>query len=155
SEPTKALMKRYWMLDNQKAMTTSEPWMLDFVVEEKPGARGGNYGREWDEHKAKLRLRMAGEPQTLVVHSVWGNELARFVSEQYKGAKLDQLAPVVARRTGREALFVTSHEPYSGTHQPQVMRVVTLGRTKAAAAIRIDAKDFTDYAAIAFGPQAE
>ena len=100
-EPTKALMKRYWLLDNQKAMTTDEPWMLDFVIEEKPGARNGFYGREWYEHKAKLRLRMAGEPQTLVVHGVWGDELARLVSEQHKGAKLDQLATVVARRTGR------------------------------------------------------
>ena len=25
--------------------------MLDFVIEEKPGARSGNYGREWYEHK--------------------------------------------------------------------------------------------------------
>jgi Heparinase II/III-like protein len=154
-EPTKALMKRYWLLDNQKAMTTREPWMLDFVIEEKPGARSGFYGREWYEHKAKLRLRMAGEPQTLVVHGVWGDELARLVSEQHKGAKLDQLATVVARRNGREALFVTSHEPYSGHDQPQLTRVITLGRTKGAAVIRVDAKDFTDYAAIAFGPQAE
>ena len=114
-EPTKALMKRYWLVDDQKAMTTGEPWMLDFVIEEKPGARSGFYGREWYEHRAKLRLRMAGEPQTLVVHGVWGNELARLVSEQHKGAKLDQLATVVARRTGqREALFVASHEPYDG-----------------------------------------
>ena len=36
-EPTKALMKRYWLVDDQKAMTTGEPWMLDFVIEEKPG----------------------------------------------------------------------------------------------------------------------
>src|SRR5262249_53528646 len=100
-------------------------------------------------------LRMASEPQTLVVHSVWGSELARLVSEQHKGAKLDQLATVVARRTGREALFVTSHEPYNGTDQPQVTRVVTLGRTKGVAVIRVDAKDFTDYAAIALGPQPE
>src|SRR5262249_42087839 len=148
-------MKRYWLIDNQKAMTTGEPWMLDFVIEEKPGARSGNYGREWYEHKAKLRLRMAGEPQTLVVHGVWGHELATLVSERDKGAKLDQLSTVVARRARREALFVTSHEPYSGTDQPQVTRVVTLGRTKGAAVIRVDAKDFTDYAAIAFGPQAD
>ena len=155
-EPTNALMKRYWLVDDQKAMTTREPWMLDFVIEEKPGARSGFYGREWYEHRAKLRLRMAGEPQTLVVHGVWGHELARLVSEQHKGAKLDQLATIVARRTGqREALFVVSHEPYEGTDQPQVTRVVTLDRTKDAAVIRIEAKDFTDYAAISFGPQPE
>src|SRR5262249_16390524 len=29
-EPTKALMKRYWLVDDQKAMTSREPWMLDF-----------------------------------------------------------------------------------------------------------------------------
>ena len=79
-EPTKALMKRYWLVDDQKAMTTGEPWMLDFVIEEKPGARRGFYGKEWYEHRAKLRLRMAGEPQTLVVHGVWGKELADLVS---------------------------------------------------------------------------
>ena len=78
------------------------------------------------------------------------------MSEQHKGAKLDQLATVVARRTGqREALFVACHEPYEGNDQPQVTRVVTLARTKGAAVIRVDAKDFTDYAAIAFGPQPE
>src|SRR5262249_8287729 len=155
-EPTQALKKRYWPVDDQKAMTTHEPWMLDFVIEEKPGTRNGFYGREWYEHKAKLRFRMAGEPPTFVVHGVWGNELARLVSEQYKGTKLDQLATVVARRTGeREALFVASHEPYVDSDQPQVTRVVTLARTKGAAVIRVDAKDFSDYAAIAFGPQPE
>src|SRR5262249_18941439 len=130
--------------------------MLEFVIGEKPGARDGFYGQEWYEHEAKLRLRMAGEPQTLVVHGVWGNELARLVSEQYKGAKLDQLSTVVARRSGqREALFVASHDPYAGSDQPQVTRVVTLARTKGAAVIRVEAKDFTDYTAIAFGPQPE
>ena len=48
-----------------------------------------------------------------------------------------------------------THEPYEGTDQPQVTRVVTLARTKGAAVIRVEAKDFTDYAAIAFGPQPE
>src|SRR5262249_4887309 len=95
-------------------------------------------------------------PQTLVAHGVWGNELARLVSEQYKGAKLDQLAAVVVRRTGqREALFVASHEPYGGSDQPQVTRVVTLARIKGAAVIRVEAKDSTDYAGVAFGPQPE
>jgi hypothetical protein len=50
---------------------------------------------------------------------------------------------------------VASHEPYDGKDQPQLARVITLGRTKGAAVIRVDAKDFTDYAAIAFGPQPE
>src|SRR5262245_19762337 len=99
---------------------------------------------------------MAGEPQTQVMHGVWGDELARLASERHKGAKLDRLATVVARRTGqREALFVASHEPYAGTDQPQVTRVATLGRTKSAAVIRVDAKDFSDYVAIAFGPEPE
>ena len=155
-EPTRALMKRYWLVDGQKSMMTGEPWMLDFVAEERPGSRSGFYAREWYEHQAKLRLRMAGEPQTLVVHGVWGSELARLVSEQQNGAKLDRLATVVARRTGqRETLFVVCHEPYEGDDQPLVTRVVTLGRTKGAAVIRVDAKAFIDYAAIAFGPQPE
>jgi hypothetical protein len=154
--PTDALMKRYWLVDKQMARMTGEPWMLDFVIEEKPGSRGGSYTSEWYDHKARLRLRMAGEPQTLVVHGVWGDELAKLVSEQQKGAKLDQLATVVARRTGqREALFVACHEPCEGDDPPRIMRVVTLGRTKSAAVIRVDANDFTDYAAIAFGPQPE
>jgi hypothetical protein len=155
-EPTKALMKRYWLVDDQKGMMTNEPWILDFVIEEKAGSRSGSYAGEWYEHKAKLRLTMAGEPQTLVVHGVWGNELAKLVSEQYKGAKLDQLSTVVARRTDqRTALFVACHEPCQGDDQPQVLRVVTLSRTKGSAVIRIDAKDFTDYAAVSFGAQTE
>jgi hypothetical protein len=151
-KPTDALMKRYWLVDEQKDMITRETWMLDFVFEEQPGTRAGFYGQEWNEHKAKLRLRMAGGAQTLVVHGVWGNQLARLVSEKYKGAKLDQLATVIARRTGeREALFVTSHEPYARTDEPQVTRVVTLGQTKTAIVIRVDANDFTDYAGIELG----
>ena len=60
---------------------------------------------------------------------------------------------MVARRTARrEALFVACHEPYQGDG-PLVVSLVTLGRTKAAAVIRVNAKEFTDYAAIAFGPQ--
>jgi hypothetical protein len=153
--PTNALVKRYWLVEHQKAITTNDPWMLDFAIEEKAGDRKGDYGKEWYEHKAKLRLRMAGEPQTLLVHGVWGDELARLVSEQQKGAKLDRLSTVVARRTGRDALFVASHEPYSGADQPQLARVVVLNRTKDAAVIRVDASDFIDYAAIAFGPQSQ
>jgi Heparinase II/III-like protein len=155
-EATKPLMKRYWLVDDQKAMMTSDPWMLDFIIEEKPGSRASSYGREWYDHKAKMRLRMAGEAQTLIVHGVWGNELKRLVSEQQKDAKLDQLATVVARRSAqRETLFAVCHEPYEGDDQPLVMRVSTLGRTKRAVVIRVDAKDFTDYAAVAVGPQPE
>ena len=99
---------------------------------------------------------MAGDRETLVVHGVWGHQLARLVAEKYKGAKLDQLSTVAVRRTGqREVLFVASHEPYAGNEQPQVKRVVTLVRTKTAAVVRVDARDFTDYAAIALGPKAE
>ena len=154
--PTNALMKRYWLVDDQQAMTTDDPWMLDFVIDEKPDSRPGFYGKEWYEHKAKLRLRMAGRPQTLVVHGVWGHQLATLVAEKYKGAKLDQLSTVVARRTGqREVLFVASHEPYADNAEPEVTRVVTLRRTKTAAVFRVDAKDFTDYVGIALGPGAE
>jgi hypothetical protein len=130
------LLTKEYLLDVVQA-TSAVPHTYDYVLH--------SFGREWYEHKAKLRLRMAADPQTLVMHGVWGHELATLVSERDKGAKLDQLSTVVARRTGqREALFVTSHEPYSGTDQPQLTRVVTLGRTKGAAAIRVDAKDFTD-----------
>jgi hypothetical protein len=154
-EPTQALIKRYWLIDDQKAITTSELWMLDFFIEEKSGSRSGRYEKEWYEHRANLRLTMAGEPQTLVMHGVWGNELAKLVSEQHKGAKLDQLATVVARRTNRTALFTACHEPYQGDDQPRVTRVVTLVRTKDNAVVRVDGKDFTDYVAVSFGPQAE
>jgi Heparinase II/III-like protein len=153
--PTQALMKRYWLVDDQKAMMTSEPWMLDFIIEERPGTRDG-FGQEWYLHKAKLRLRMAGEPDTLVMHGVWGNELARLVSDKYQGATLDQLSAIVARRSGqREALFVASHEPYANSDQPQITSVVTLARKKGTAVIRVEANSFTDYAAVAFGPQPE
>jgi hypothetical protein len=153
---TNALMKRYWLIDDQKAMTTADPWMLDFVIDDKPGSHPGFYGEERYEHKAKLRLRMAGEPRTLVVHGVWGHELARLVAEKYKGAKLDHLSTLVARRTGqRDVLFVASHEPSAGNDHPHVERVVSLVRTRTAAVIRVGARDFTDYAAIALGPEAE
>ena len=155
-EPTQALMKRYWLVDDQKGMTTGESWMLDFVIDEKPGNRSGFYGPEWYEHTARLRLRMAGEPQTLGVHGRWGHELAQLVLERYKDkdAKLDRLATLIVRRTGqREALFVASHEPHADSDHPQVERIVTLARTKGAAVIRVKARDFTDYAAVAFGTQ--
>jgi hypothetical protein len=153
-KPSQALQRRYWLVDNQRALTTAEPWSLDFVIKEEPGSRKGSYGKEWYDHKAQLRLTMAAEPKTLVVHGSWGDELARLVGERQKGAKLDRLAMVAARRTGvRDTIFVAAHEPRAGDALPQVTRVVKLGQTKNTVVVRVEARDFTDYAAVALGPQ--
>lgn len=155
-KPTQALMKRYWLVEDQKAMITDASWMLDFVIGEELGTRDGFDRQEWYPHTGRLRLRMGGEPDTLVMHGVWGNELARLVSNKYKGAKLHQLTAIVARRSNqREALFVASHEPYANSDHPEITSVVTLAQKKGAAVIRVEANSFTDYAAVAFGPQPE
>lgn len=93
-KPSDALTKRYWLVEQQQAMTTADPWSLDFIIKEEPGSRPGNFGKERYEHTAKLRLTVAGEEGTQVVHGVWGDELAKLVGRSGEGARLDRLSTV-------------------------------------------------------------
>ncbi|MFW6107159.1 MAG: hypothetical protein ACOC8A_00565 [bacterium] len=137
--PSNALVRRYWLMKGPQAMTTGEPWSLDFTIEEKPGSREGNYGKAWYDHRATLRLTMAAAPETLVSH----------------GVDVHGVPMLVARRNCRDTVFVATHEPVAAPARPQVRAVAKLAETTDALLVRVDAKDFTDYAAIAFGPQEE
>jgi hypothetical protein len=153
-KPRAALVRRYWLVDNQQAMTTKEPWALDLVIKEEPGSRKGNYGKEWYDHTATVRVSMAGEPDTLVVHGTWGDELAKLTAARQPGAVLDRLTMLAARRSGvRDTVFAVVHEPYANAEKPQVTAVTTLDRTPSAVLVRVEGAGFTDYAAVAFGPQ--
>jgi hypothetical protein len=153
-KPSDALKRRYWLLDNVHARSTDQPWSMDFVIREEAGARKGKYGNEWYDHTAAVRVTMAAEPGTLVAHGVWGDELAQLVAKHHKGAVMDRLNALLVRRSGRETVFATVHEPYAGADQPRVTRVTKLGESAEAIVVRVETPEFTDYAAVAFGPQA-
>jgi hypothetical protein len=153
-KPSAELTKRYWLVEKQRTTHTDESWSLDFVRREEPGFHKGKYGKEWYDHVAKVRVTMAAEPGTVVGHGVWGDELARLVAERQKGARLDKLSTLMVRRDGaRDTAFIASHEPYANDEQPRIKAVRKIARTPEAVLVRVDAKDFTDYVAVAFGPQ--
>jgi hypothetical protein len=134
----KILTQRYSVVQNQKSMNTDESWAVDFVIKEQPGDEKTKYGPEWYDHKAALRLTVAAEPGTLVVH----------------GLGPDNLEMLIARHSeAQDTVFCAIHEPYAGQEQPKVTKITNIAQTKYAVVVRIDGKDFIDYAAVAFGPQ--
>ncbi len=152
--PSAELTKRYWLVEQQRTARRDDGWALDFERREVPGFHKGKYGKEWYDHVARVRVTMAAEPGTVVGHGVWGKEVARLVAEKQPGAKLDKLASLIVRRAGaRDTAFVAAHEPYANQEKPRVRAVRVLARTEAAVLVRVEADGFTDYAAVAFGPQ--
>jgi hypothetical protein len=137
-KPSMVLGKRFWLMENQQVMATDDPWSLDFVIKEAPGSEKTNYGREWYDYTSTLRLSMAAEPETLVVH----------------GMGAQNLPMLVARRSGiQDTVFVVTHEPFARENKPKVKGVANLVRTQNAIVVRVATEDYTDYMAVAFGPQ--
>ena len=154
--PSDALVRRYWLLREPRAMTTGSGWSLDFVLDEavarrrvahderrraerKKPPQPARYGPDWFAHTAAVRVTMAAEPDTLVTH----------------GLAVDDLSMLVARRAGRrDTVFVATHEPFANADRPRITRVTTLARSADAIVVRIDAAGFTDYVGATFGPQA-
>ncbi len=149
------LMPRYWVIENKRAMTTDDTWSLPFTRREEPDTRGGNYGPEWYDHTARVRVSMAAEPDTLVVHGNWGEKYAQLVAEKHRGKrKLEQLASLVVRRAGRrQTVFIAAHEPCANQEKPRIRSVEKLAQSQQAVLVRVDAGESTDYAAVSFGPQ--
>ena len=138
-QPSEALAKRYWLLRRQQAMTTDGPWAMDFVNRDESATQTGTYSAVWYDHAATLRLCMAPEPATLVAH----------------GVDTHNVPMLVARRADRRAtVFVSTHEPFAGATAPGITNVCVLAQTHDAVFVRVDATGYSDYAAIAFGPQA-
>jgi len=149
-KPSNALDKRFWLVSDRRAMTTDEPWALDFVIKEKPGTRKGKFGPEWYDHTAAVRVTMAGEPGTLVTHGISGIELGKQAKRTF-----DPLGMLIARRAGiRRTVFVATHEPYANEAKPQITAVTRLAQSDRAILVRVVAEDYTDYAAVSLGPQA-
>jgi hypothetical protein len=149
-KPSNALDKRFWLVSDRQAMNTDAPWTLDFVMRQKPDGRKVEFGPEWYDHKAAVRVTMAGGPKTLVTHGLSGPEL---VTQQKR--PFETLGMVIARRAGiRHTVFAAAHEPYANEAKPRITAVTKLAETDAAILVRVDAADFTDYTAVAFGPQA-
>jgi len=144
-----ALDKRYWLVSDRKAMTTDDPWSLDFVIKEEPGSRKGKFGPQWYDHTAAVRVTMAAEPKTLVTHGISGIELGKQVKRTF-----DPLGMLIVRREGiRQTVFTATHEPFANDAKPRIVAVSKLAQTDDATLVRVDAAGFTDYAAVAFGPQ--
>ena len=148
-KPSTALDKRFWLVSDRQAMTTDECWSLDFVIKEAPGSRKGRFGPEWYDHTAAVRVTMAGEPKTLVSHGTSGIELGKQVKRTF-----DRLGMLIARRAGvRRTVFAATHEPYANAAKPRITAVTKLAQSDRAILVRVVAKDYTDYAAVSFGPQ--
>jgi hypothetical protein len=149
-KPSNALDKRFWLVSDRQAMATDKAWALDFVIKkEESGSRKRKFGPEWYDHTAAVRVTMAAEPKTLVTHGISGIELGKAVKRTF-----DPLGMLIARRAGiRQTVFVATHEPYANAAKPQITAVTRWAKTDNAILVRVDAADFTDYAAVAFGPQ--
>ena len=158
--PSTELVKRYWRVENQKTSETNNQWQMDFVIDEdtirrkedfdlqwlsekakeKTGKKQSqqiHFGPEWYAHKAAVRLTVAGEPNTLVGYGEGPHELA---------------ALIIRRKDLPDTDFVTVHEPFANSDQPQIHRITKLARSKNAMLVRVEGAHFTDYAAVAFGP---
>ena len=159
-KPSTELVKRYWRVENQKTLETDDQWQMDFVIDEdtirrkedfdqqwlsekakeKKGKKQSqqiHFGPEWYAHKAAVRLTVAGEPHTLVGYGEGPHELA---------------ALIIRRKDLPDTDFVTVHEPFANSDQPQIHRVTKLARSKNAILVRVEGAHFTDYAAVALGP---
>jgi hypothetical protein len=154
-QPSSALAGRYSLIGDARAMTTASAWSLDFVLDErtardkeahdrrvleerKTKVAPVRHGPEWYAHTAAVRVTMTADADTLVNH----------------GVDPHRVAALVVRRAGqRQTLFAAAHEPFAGGETPRVAAVTVVARSRDAALVRVDARDFTDYAAVAFGPQ--
>lgn len=152
-QASRAMERRYWLIDDWQSVTTDDGWSLDFSQADPAAGLGGNYGDVWYRHRASVRVTMAPASGTLVSHGRWGREIARLVSERTKGKReLDRLSALAVRRADQyDTVFVTTHEPYANQSQPTVSAVTVLAQSDNAILVRIDASWFTDYAAVSFG----
>jgi len=150
-KPSTALDGRFWLVSDRQAMTTDASWALDFVIKKEPGSRKGQFGNAWYDHVAAVRVTMAAEPGTWVTRGTTGTELEKRVKRP-----CDTLGMLVARRAGvRQTVFVAAHEPYANAVVPTIIAVTTLARSDRALLVRVDTANYTDYAAVSFGPQSD
>ncbi len=148
-KPSTALDKRFWLVSDRQAMAADQSWALDFVIKVEPGRRKGKYGPEWYDHTARVRVTMAAEPKTLVTCGISGIELGKQVKRTF-----DPLGMLIARRSGvRQTVFAATHEPYANEARPQITAVTPVAQSDRAMLVRVATKDYTDYAAVSFGPQ--
>ena len=148
-KPSTALDRRFWLVSDRQAMTTDTSWALDFVIRDAPGSRTGKFGTEWYEHAANVRVTMAAERGTMVTRGTTGTEMEKRVKRP-----CDTLGMLIARRAGvRQTVFVATHEPVVNAAVPTIIAVTTLARSDQALLVRVDATNYTDYAAVSFGPQ--
>ena len=153
-QPSERPSRRYWVMAETWRMASGNPWWMDFVIEERPGDRKGKYGEEWYAHRAAVRLAAAAANDTEVYVGVWGEELAKLVGQRHRGAGMDRLGMLVVRRRNvRDTAFVVAHEPFANDEEPQIRVINAESQTENAILVRVSAKDFTDYIAVALGAQ--
>ncbi len=158
-----SLGSRYWEVKERRSLATDAAWSLDFVldeaavrnretndsrvIEERARARKRraaskrpsetHFGPQWYEHRAAVRVHMAGEPGTLVAYGYGPQEMPTLV---------------VRRRGIADTVFVATHEPFANGAAPKVTGVSELARTRTAVIARVESAAFTDYAAVTLGP---
>ena len=166
-EPVDGVSPRYWALEDQHKTTTSDSWQLEFVLREQRGENPcPELGTAWYDHEARVRVSMAAAPDTHIWYGTWGRRkflegAAKIYGERATGRPGYphmgiELGTLVVRREGlRDTTFVVAHEPYANDAQPAVKAVTVLASSSEAMVVRVDANGFTDYAAIAWGREAE
>ena len=147
-----AISPRYWALEETRTGTSSSPWSLDFVLKE-------------EQHEAKVRMTMAADRDTRIGCGMWGpNKFAERAKEIHGLRDIQgrwkegtpHLGQLVARREGRRStVFAAAHEPYANAAVPKVRTVTRLAETPEAIVVRVDGDGFTDYAAVAWGDDAQ
>ncbi len=166
-EPTAGLSRRYWPIEDQRKTTTSDMWQFEFVMNEERDSRlNPDLGDIWYDHEARVRVTMAAAPDTVFCYGTWGRRkflegAAETYGERATGRRDYpdmgiRLGMLTARRENtRETVFVATHEPTANAAVPQVRKVAVVASTRDAMVVRVEAHDFIDYAAIAWGRDAE
>jgi hypothetical protein len=120
-------------------------------------------GPEWYRHEAKIRVTAASDPDTKLCFGTWGDGNYRqrtervygpTVAERWRMVSPPRLGMLIARRMDRRATtFAVVHEPFANDAQPKVTAITKLVETDRTIVVRIDGRDFTDYAAVVFGAE--
>jgi hypothetical protein len=133
-----------------RAGRTDKPWSLDFVLdtaawdtyfeyvgEQLKDKVSQTYVQDRPLHEASVRVTAAAAKDTTIGYGRGRHGLAMLI---------------VRRDNVRDAQFTVVHEPYRD--QPLVTGVEVVARDDRASVVRVDADDYTDYAATALMPDA-
>lgn len=145
--PTDALVPYYWSVAREHGRRTDAGWQMDWLQRTAGVREGVQFGPEWFEQEAGVRLRMLGAPDTEVYYGEGGlvNGPPNF---RVEGNPEGAVPMVVARRRAATATFAAVHEPYEGA--ARLRQITRVAETPHALAMAVSGPDYTDYLLVAF-----